>query len=88
MRNSSIRNVFIIQGFVVGFLGSSVGTTLSAFSSGGEQKIESSSKIIADIRQLIKTEHISAYSLNQALVSSRDAPRGILLKGISQQRKK
>ena len=28
MRNSSIRNVFIIQGFVVGFLGSSVGTAL------------------------------------------------------------
>ena len=28
MRNSSIRNIFIIQGFVVGFLGSFVGTAL------------------------------------------------------------
>ena len=66
-------------------IGANAHLTLSAFSSGGEQKIESSSKIIADIRQLIKTEHISAYSLDQALVSSRDAPRGILLKGISPQ---
>ncbi len=66
-------------------IGANAHLTLSAFASGGKQQIENSPQIIEDIRQFTTVEHVSAYSLDQALISSRDAPSGVLLKGIDPQ---
>ena len=66
-------------------IGANAHLTLSAFASGGKQQIENSTQIVEDVRQTIEVEHISAYSLDQALVSSRDTPSGVLLKGIDPQ---
>ena len=80
----SIMNGFE-QDLKKALVGANAHLVVSAFTSGGEQKIENSPKLIAKIRKLIEAEHISVYSLDQALISFRDAPRGILLKGIDPQ---
>ena len=80
----SIMNGFE-QDLKKALIGANAHLTLSAFASGGKQQIENSTQIVEDVRQTIEVEHISAYSLDQALVSSRDTPSGVLLKGIDPQ---
>jgi lipoprotein-releasing system permease protein len=63
-------------------IGANAHLTLSSFSQGGEQKILYDEKTIQNIKQAIPTKHISPYSLDQALVSSKSKVHGILLKGI------
>lgn len=64
-------------------IGTNAHLTLTAFAIDGEQKIENSQEIIEAIKKTIKAEQISPYSLDQALLSSQNKPRGILIKGVN-----
>ena len=63
-------------------IGTNAHLTLTAFTGNGEQEITYSKNIIEEIEQKILVEHISPYSLDQALISSKNNVHGILLKGI------
>ena len=63
-------------------IGTNAHLTLTALSRGGEQKIDYSQQFLENLRESITAEHITPYSLNQALLGFQNKPHGILMKGI------
>ena len=77
----SIMNGFE-QDLKQSLIGANAHLRLSSLQKDSSQKIPYNEEIIESIKQAIPVKHLSPFSISQALISSKSAINGILLKGI------